>query len=255
MIVLRGVGLKAIECGNAVLTIALLVTFFKRLSELAVAQTQWLDLVALLLACAAAAAATVIVPSSGWRRWYTTAAVGLAGLVFLQLNVLVQLNGWRKLEIFAVASGVVALAVSHLHRFREDADERGASITLGLWAGSLLVISPLFIAMAYQRAVTVPVLVDDLSLVTAAIVLFTSGCIWRVKATTLLGGGSLLIFLLIVIGSIVYQPQVALGVYLFAGGGVIFLIGLLLSIYRDRLLALPDQIAKREGLFRIIAWR
>jgi hypothetical protein len=48
---------------------------------------------------------------------------------------------------------------------------------------------------------------------------------------------------------------VALGVYLFSGGGVIFLAGLLLSIYRDRLLALPDQIAKREGLFRIIGWR
>jgi hypothetical protein len=31
--------------------------------------------------------------------------------------------------------------------------------------------------------------------------------------------------------------------------------GVALSIYRDRLLALPDQIVNREGFFRIIDWR
>jgi hypothetical protein len=255
MTVLRGVGLKAFQCGNAVLTLALIVTFLRRLSDLAVEQTQWIDLVALLLAFAAAGAATLIVTAGGWRRWYTAAALGLLALVFLQLNVLVQLNGWRKLEIFLVACGVLFLAVSHVARFREDAEGRGETITLGFWAGSVLVTLPLLIAMAYQRSMTGPVLVDDLALVTAAIVMLTTGCIWRIKATTLLGGGTLTVFLLVVVGSIIYQPQVALGVYLFSGGGVIFLAGLLLSIYRERLLALPEQIAKREGLFQVIAWQ
>jgi len=36
---------------------------------------------------------------------------------------------------------------------------------------------------------------------------------------------------------------------------LIFAIGIALSIYRDRLLALPEQIAKHEGLFKIIDWR
>jgi len=76
-----------------------------------------------------------------------------------------------------------------------------------------------------------------------------------VKSTTLIGGGLLFAHLLILIVSITYQPQVAVGVYLLIGGGLIFGLGVLLSIYRDRLLAIPEKIAKREGLFRVISWR
>jgi hypothetical protein len=40
-----------------------------------------------------------------------------------------------------------------------------------------------------------------------------------------------------------------------AGGGVIFGAGLLLSVYRDRLLALPEQVKRRQGVFRVLNWR
>ena len=36
---------------------------------------------------------------------------------------------------------------------------------------------------------------------------------------------------------------------------VVFALGVALSIYRDKLLALPDLVAKREGVFRILNWR
>ena len=36
---------------------------------------------------------------------------------------------------------------------------------------------------------------------------------------------------------------------------VLFGSGLVLSIYRDKLLSLPDQIRRREGIFRIFDWR
>ena len=39
------------------------------------------------------------------------------------------------------------------------------------------------------------------------------------------------------------------------GGAVIFAAGIALSVYRDKLLQLPDHIAKREGIFRILNWR
>ena len=39
------------------------------------------------------------------------------------------------------------------------------------------------------------------------------------------------------------------------GGGAIFGSGLVLAFYRDRLLALPDRIKQREGLFRVLNWR
>ena len=40
-----------------------------------------------------------------------------------------------------------------------------------------------------------------------------------------------------------------------AGTGAVFAVGLVLSFYRDRLLALPDRIKRREGVFRVLSWR
>ena len=37
--------------------------------------------------------------------------------------------------------------------------------------------------------------------------------------------------------------------------GTIFAAAILLSVYRDRLLALPDKIKRREGVFRVFGWR
>ena len=40
-----------------------------------------------------------------------------------------------------------------------------------------------------------------------------------------------------------------------AGGAIIFGAGLLLSIYRDRLLSLPDRLHRHEGVFGVLNWR
>ena len=45
------------------------------------------------------------------------------------------------------------------------------------------------------------------------------------------------------------------GIYLTLGGALLFGTGLILSLYRDRLLALPEKIRRREGLFRVFDWR
>ena len=47
----------------------------------------------------------------------------------------------------------------------------------------------------------------------------------------------------------------AVAIFILVGGGVLFSSGLLLSVYRDRLLTLPDRIKRREGLFRVLNWR
>jgi hypothetical protein len=36
---------------------------------------------------------------------------------------------------------------------------------------------------------------------------------------------------------------------------MIFGSGLVLAIFRDRLLTLPNRIKQREGIFRVLAWR
>ena len=85
--------------------------------------------------------------------------------------------------------------------------------------------------------------------------MLVSGLGWQIKSTTVFGGGSLTLYLIMVVTSIAYQPQVAIGVYLAIGGALVFAVGIALSIYREKLLELPERIAKREGFFRIMNWR
>jgi hypothetical protein len=220
---LRGPGLTAFQCGNAVLSVALVVAFLKGLSDVAVSgihALDWLSFAALAATTAAAVAANWLVAGSAWRRWYLTAAVALGGVLFLQINVLIDLNGWRKLEVFCVAAGLLLLGMSHFGLFRESRASTEESITLGLWAGSLLTAGPLFIAMLYDRfAGAGPLLIDELALLTFTVLMLVSGCGWQIKSTTLIGGGALTLYLLILVVSIAYQPQVAIGVYLLIGGG------------------------------------
>ena len=51
------------------------------------------------------------------------------------------------------------------------------------------------------------------------------------------------------------SPEVTMGASLTGIGVSLFVIGIGLSVYRDRLLMLPERISKREGLFRILDWR
>ena len=74
-----------------------------------------------------------------------------------------------------------------------------------------------------------------------------TGVAWQIRATTLYGGGALAIYLVVMITSLAYRPQVAVGVYLAAG--------IALSVYREKLLKVPEQISNREGIFKILKWR
>ena len=44
-------------------------------------------------------------------------------------------------------------------------------------------------------------------------------------------------------------------IWLTIGGGLVFATGVLLNIYRDRLLTLPEKVMRREGIFRVLGWR
>jgi len=54
--------------------------------------------------------------------------------------------------------------------------------------------------------------------------------------------------------NILKDVQIA-AIWLTIGGAVIVVTGILLSIYRDRLLTLPEKVSRREGIFRVLSWR
>ena len=176
--------------------------------------------------------------------------------MFLRLSLLIQLNGWQKLEIFCVAIGFAMLVASHIGLFREANGERNETVGLGLGIGSILVSLTLLIAVLYHRWVTgQPSIYDELALLTLTIPMLVTGLSWKIKATTLWGGSALTIYLVVLIISVAYRPEVAIGIYLAGGGAIVFAIGIVLSIYRDKLLEIPDHVANRTGVFRILNWR
>ena len=69
------------------------------------------------------------------------------------------------------------------------------------------------------------------------------------------GLASLAVYLAVMIGQLAYHPQIAVGVYLAVGGGLLFAVAALLAAYRESLLALPDAIERRKGVFQVLDWR
>ena len=51
------------------------------------------------------------------------------------------------------------------------------------------------------------------------------------------------------------RAQLAIGVYMALGGGLVFAAGVLLSICRERLLAIPQRLKDRQGVFQVLTWR
>jgi hypothetical protein len=212
--------------------------------------------VALAIAILAAVMAARLVPAGAWRRWYTTAAIGMGGVTFLTLNVLIQLSLWQKAEIFCVSVGILLVLVSYIGRFRETTESENDVVTVGLWLGAAMVTLPLLATTIYGRTSNHEIAgIEELALVATTLVMLVTGTSWHIKSTTFFGGLGLVLYLFLVVASLGWRAQVATGVYLAVGGGLVFASGIVLSVFREKLLSLPDQIAHRKGVFSVLNWR
>jgi len=156
--------------------------------------------------------------------------------------------------MFCVAVGLILLTIGYGLWYREqESQSDGASYCLLF--GSLLAGVPLAIAAIVNRFGFQISLMDEMGLATVSILMFVSGFMCRLRATTLVGGSLLVIHLAMLLVFAGMRAQLAVGVYLAIGGGAIFTLGVLLSIYRDRLLALPQRIRHHDGVFSVLAWR
>jgi len=170
--------------------------------------------------------------------------------------MLTQLSGWQQLEIFCVVVGTLLIAVSYVGRFREAPGKENEMVSVGLWLGSILATVPLLVAVVYYRFPGIEIsLLDELALVTVTVLMLVTGYSWQIKSTAFFGAAAFALYLVLVLVALGWRAQLAVGVYLAVGGAVVFALGIALSIYRERLLELPERFAKRQGLFRVINWR
>jgi hypothetical protein len=248
------------QAGNALLSLACVASALLALSRLAAREPRW-EFVGLCLALTAFALAAVgLVRQPLWRRWYVVASVGEALLAFLAITMLSTLTPAQKLEIFCVACGLLLLGVGHVGWYREQEKESDL-VSVSLLLGALLASVPLAVATIYDRTAErhgAPdrfLVLNEVGFFATSVLLLTSGLLFRLRATTLVGALMTFVYFASLLVKVPWDRLSALAIVILVGGSVLFTLGLVLSVFRDRLLTLPERIKKREGVFRVLGWR
>jgi hypothetical protein len=180
---------------------------------------------------------------------------GLLGV--LALGQLIDLQPWQKAEIFLLVAGVVVLVLSLAGQQREQ-EGHSDLVSFGLLLGSALLALPLAAATAHWRGYWLEFhWPDELGLLVVGLALLLGGNALRLKSPTLVGIMLLAwnLLTLPLFGRKLLEKLPTVGLVLAIGGAVIFGGGLLLALSRDYLLALPDRVKQRRGLFRVLSWR
>ena len=250
----EGWSVAAFQSANTLMLMSFIAAVLITLGRLAGGQGRTLVLLPAMLAGLSLLAAA-LVPVQGLHRGYTVLAIIEGALALLVLQTRLNLTAVENLEVFSIAAGLIVLISGHIGWYREQQEQNSGGVSFGLAAGSLLVGAPLFIAVLVYRINGSLSLPNEFGLLTASVLMFVSGIPLRIRATTLTGGSLLVLHVALLLVFAGMRAQLALGVYLAAGGALIFAVGLLLSIYREKLLALPQRIRDKAGVFQVLAWR
>jgi hypothetical protein len=247
----------AFQSANTLLSLAFVSAAMMGLSRLTTHRVEWpfvgLCMVLTLLSLAAAG----LVRQANWRRWYVVASIAQGLLVFLAIQVLSTLSGWQKLEIFSVVVGLLLLAIGH-YGWRREQDRESDLVSLSLLLGSLLASVPLAIATfidRYNGDFGGFFMMNELGFLSISILLLASGCVFQLKSTTLVGTAATTLYFVTLLLYVPWSRLNAVAIAILVVGGLLFGTGLMLSWYRDRLLALPAKIKGRQGIFRVLNWR
>lgn len=245
---------EAFEVANTLLSLSFVAAVLMGLSRLATHDIHWAFVGLSALLGLMSLAALVLVRQPAWRRWYMVTSVGMALLTFLGMTVLSRLTPWQKLEIFCVLAGLLLLGVGHVGWYREQ-DRHNDVVSQCLLLGSLLVGVPLAVAALIDRSRDDFIVLNELGFLLAGVLLLTTGFLFRLKSTTLVGAGLTALYFVTLLIRLPWSRMSAVALFIIAGGGVLFGLGLVLSVYRDRLLTMPDRIKQRQGVFRVLNWR
>jgi hypothetical protein len=246
-------------CGNAILLLAEGMGALLTLSRFGPADAgeHVLLLPFLLGLCAVAALFLVVEPA--WRQCYLAAGITHGAFAVLRFAFFADLTFGQKLELVLVLGGLLLLVAGHVGWYRERERENDG-VTTCLTFGSLLVGVPLILTvlgLRLQRAAFDGFYtLNELGLLAGGLLLFGAGYLCRIRATTVAGIMMLVVDVLTLVLYLRLPERLQnVAVYMLVGGGVLFGTGLILSVYRERLKALPGRLRRREGVFRILNWR
>lgn len=252
----------AFKAANSVLSLAFVSAGFRGLGRLAseafgrTDAIQWGFVGFSLTMLVIAAAAVVLVKVASWRRWYVVQVVAQGALTLLALHDLISLSPWQQVELFSVIVGVLLLIVGHIGWYREQNEDRESElVSTSLSFGSLLAVVPLLIATLIDRWGNHFLIANEAGFLFISLLLVGSGVVFRLKSTTVVGGLGTVVYFLTLAMFIRFGRLSTVATLITVGGGTLFGTGLVLAFFRDRLLALPERIKNREGIFKVLNWR
>lgn len=247
----------ALQSANTLMALALLASALMGLSRLAADTVRWQSAGLMILLGVMAIIAAGIVRDPAWRRWYVVATLIQGGLAFITLERLSTLTAWQKAELFSVAAGLLILIVSHIGWYREQ-ERQDDMVSLGLFLGSVLAGLPLAIATLIDRSkgnFEGFFILNEFGFLSISLVLLITGLLFQIRSTTLTGAALTSVYFVSLLIFVPWNRINAVALFILIGGSVIFGLGVLLSVYRERLLTLPERIKHREGMFRVLDWR
>lgn len=210
---------------------------------------------------ASAMAAIFLSKSEGWRNGFIASSILLAMTGALVGNAVIPFSVPTKVEFVAVMVGAVLLLIGHVAWAKEDESTRG-STTAALWFGSLLLSLPLLIALFCYRYLNVAgdtgfaQFGHEVAVLATALLLVAAGILCRIRSTTIVGAMGMVIYVTSLLTMIPLPEKLQnISVIMMVGGGVFFTTAILLSVYRERIIAIPQRFDQRAGIFQVLKWR
>lgn len=242
------------RAANTLLSLAFVAAILLGLSRFATGQVAWVLVGLLAASTVISLLACALSCPIGWRRWYVVTALGQLAVTALALTVLSTLTYLQKLEVLSVSVGTLMLIAGHIGWYREQ-DRANDLVSVSLFLGSLLVGVPLAVATLIDRSRNDFIMLNEVGFLAAGVLLVTTGFICQLKSTTITGAALTALYFVSLLIFVPWSRLNAVAVAITTGGGILFTVGLILGVYRDRLLTLPERIKQREGIFRVLRWR
>jgi hypothetical protein len=189
-----------------------------------------------------------------WRRWYVVTSLAEAAITLLAVHQLIDLGPWQQIELFAVLTGLLLLVVGHVGWHREQ-ERESDMVSTSLFFGALLASFPLAVATWHDRFHGEFLAINEFGFLFVSVLLLASGLVFRLKATTLVGGIMTALYFATLLILVPWSQLNSVAIAITVGGGVLFGFGLILAFLRDRILELPLRIRQRDGVFRVLNWR
>ncbi len=217
-------------------------------------------MVVMLISLVCTVLSSFLTKNADWKTAFRALIIAIVGSSLCVLDGLLDLDVWHRGEICSLVGGTVLLILGHLAWLREENNQADDVATISLFLGSLLVLIPISVGLVIYRVSDTPEtlwrLFHEIAAIAGGLVMLGLGIVCRIRSTSISGGILLTTFLVSLITLIRLPSQLHnASVVMMVGGGVFLGTAILMSIYRDRLVAIPQQVRDGEGVFQVLKWR